>query len=167
MDGSVLQRRHERHPAPLPRLLPHMFPQQPQDLAIAPPSRDRSVRRLESTHGLGPLARAGIVVGFRFLRPVFCTCTCSQCLQLYRTRRSRRSSSSTRINARSRRNGGLGAAPVIGIAGRRGGERRVLRRPVVDVPVVLVEEEVQLRHLRPRHAREVRLGEGREEEIRF
>lgn len=40
-----------------------------------------------------------------------------------------------------------------------------LRRPVVDVPVVLVEEQVVLRHLLFRHGGEVLVCEGREEQI--
>lgn len=60
------------------------------------------------------------------------------------------------------------AAEVLGgVRGGRvcAGDGLVLRGPVVDVPVVLVEEQVVFCELGAGHAGEVRGGEGGEEEV--
>ncbi len=119
----------------------HMLPQHGQYLTILPPCRHRPIRRFESPYRLRPLPTPR-----RPLTP--------------RIRR-RRAVDPCALRGRC---GKFGAVAFGGLARGRG---RFLRGPVVDVPVVFVEEEVVLLELGRRHAAEVGVGEGGEEEIRF
>ncbi len=120
--------------------LNNMPPQHGQNLAVLPPLRHRSIRRLEGTDRLSPLAAPGCalspLVGFGLVH----------WLALCR---------------------GSGEGGIAAFRRFMRGRRRFLRGPVVDVPVVLVEEEVVLFELLGRHVGEVGVGEGGEEEVTF
>ena len=112
-------------------------PQQRQDLAVPPPRWNRPVRWLECANGLGPLAGAGLA----FLLV----------LDLYVL--------TLRILCRKTISTALGCLV-------RGG-RRLLRSPVVDVPVVLVQEQVVLLEQLGRHGTKLGVGESAHEEVTF
>lgn len=178
-----------------------MVAQQPQHLALAPPRRNRPVRRLEGADRLRPLAR----LARRAAVGLFGRCRCGGgggCF--FALARVARAYAAARADGpwgcvgrggcggwrRGLRDGGFGAAGVgrrarVGgryrgrrgrSAGRRRGRRgfgggrhgvggRLLRGPVVDVPVVLVEEAVELGHLVAGHGGQVRVREGGQKQV--
>lgn len=135
-----IQRRHEAHPLPLAAIHappPNMIPEQLQNLTLPPPLRHRPIRGAEIAHRLRPLATRRL--------------TLNHVVSVAGV-------------------GGARAALGDGRVGRGRVRRRrglALRRPVVDVPVVLVEEQVVLVKLCGRHGGEVGGGEGGEEEVRL
>lgn len=123
-----------------------MFPQQRQNLRVAPALRDGSICGLERPGHVLPLA--GDV-----LRPLKLLGAC-RCLR----GGGRRGSACCGLGGQIRR-GALG-----GLKRGRGG---LLRRPVVYVPVVLVEKGVVGSELRGGETVQVGAGEGGEEEVGF
>jgi hypothetical protein len=125
------------HPQPLPLLLParlassaprfHMLAQLLQNLTVPPPHRHGPVRRLERPHRLRPLARCRLPLPLVLLLHHVVPLSLAVDIAPLRSGRGQVAAAAFR---------GLGA-------GRRGR----LRRPVVDVPVVFVEEEVVLLEL--------------------
>ena len=172
----VLQLRHETHPLARIRVLPNlniltlqhttrttrldMRPQPRQNLAVLPPLRHRPVSRLEAPSRLRPLARVSLVLPEDLVKRLL--------------------AGGLGVGVRRARVGGrhgvghggalgLGrgeiGARALGVGNRgRGG---FLRGPVVDVPVVFVEEGVELLQLGGRHGAEVGVGEGGEEQVAF
>lgn len=128
-----------------------MLPQQAQNLAIPPALRHRPVGRLERAHRLRPLPapRRTLPPGIGLLS----LARRGRALVLGR-------------GLRGCGGGGRADAPL-GRLLRRGRVGGGLRGPVVDVPVVFVEEEVVLLELGGGHGDEVGGGEGGEEEVGF
>jgi hypothetical protein len=110
-------------------------PQQRQDLAVPPPSRNGPVCWLEGANGLGPLAGAGLAF------PLV--------LDLYvlALRVGRRKSISTTLGCLVR------------------GGCWLLRCPVVNVPIVLIQKQVILFEELGRHGSELGVGKRAHEEV--
>ena len=159
-----LQLRHKPHP--LPSLFPlelrahnatstainHMLPQHTHDLAILPPLRHRSIRRLERPNRLRPLPTSRRARNPPPIRP-------AKWPPIRSALRFIRHSLSLRLGCRESRPSAFSI--------RERGRRWFLRGPVVDIPVILVKEKIVLLQLRRRHRSEMCVGEGGEQEIRL
>jgi hypothetical protein len=173
----VLQLRHETHPLTRLRVLPNlnvltlqhptrtprldMRPQPRQNLAVLPPLRHRPVRRLEPPRRLRPLARVSLVLPENLVERLL-----AGGLGIAVRRRASISGRHGvgHVGALGFGRGEIGAR-ALGVGDGSGGG--FLRGPVVDIPVVFVEEGVELLELGGGHGAEVGVGEGGEEEVAF
>lgn len=131
-----------------------MRPQTRQDLTVLPSLRHRPVRRLEAARRLRPLARVRAILPENLVERLFAS--------------SRGDAvRSSGVRGRGALGFGRGEIRTCTFSVRDGSRRRLLRSPVVDVPVVLVEERVKLLQLGGRHGAEVGVGEGGQEQIAF
>lgn len=132
-----------------------MRPQTRQDLAVLPSLRHRPVRRLEAARRLRPLARVRAVLPEDLVKRLLASRSVGDAVR------------SSRVRGRGALGFGRSEIGACAFGVRDGGRRGLLRCPVVDVPVVLVEERVELLQLGGRHGAEVGVGEGGQEQVAF
>ena len=125
-----------------------------QNLTVLPPLRHRPVRRLEAAGRLRPLARVSLVLPEDLVERLL-----AGGLGVAVRRRG--------IGHRGALGFGRGEIGARALGVGDGGGRGLLRGPVVDVPVVFVEEGVELLQLGGGHGAEVGVGEGGQQQVAF